>query len=129
DGRRGSAGGLAAALAGAAMAGLAALAGLSLAGMALWSVATRWRYPDALPAGLTLDSWTRHADVVAWPLSVTLIVGLATAALALALVVGCLENEQRHGLHPTARVLWLLYLPLLVPQISFLFGLQVLLAA
>lgn len=129
DGRRGAAGGLAATLAGGAMAGVAALAGLSLAGMALWSVATRWRYPDVLPAGLTLDAWTRHADAVAWPLSVTVIVGLVAAALALALVVGCLENEQRHGLHPTARVLWVLYLPLLVPQISFLFGLQVLLAA
>lgn len=129
DGRRGAAGGLAATLAGGAMAGVAALAGLSLAGMVLWSVATRWRYPDVLPAGLTLDAWTRHADAVAWPLSVTVIVGLVAAALALALVVGCLENEQHHGLHPTARVLWVLYLPLLVPQISFLFGLQVLLAA
>lgn len=129
DGRRGAGGGLPAALAGTAMAGVAVLAGVSLAGMALWSVTTRWRYPDALPAGLTLDIWMRHADAFAWPLSVTLIVGLVAAALALALVVGCLENEQRHGLHPTARVLWLLYLPLLVPQISFLFGLQVLLAA
>jgi putative thiamine transport system permease protein len=130
DGRRGGGGErLAAALAGSLMSGVAVLAASSLAGMALWSVATRWRYPEALPAGVTLDTWMRHADAFAWPLSVTLIVALVAAAGALALVIGCLENEQRHGLHPTTRALWLLYLPLLVPQISFLFGLQVLLAA
>ena len=43
------------------------------------------------------------------------------------LVVACLENESRRGRAVGARVLWLLYVPLLVPQIAFLFGAQVLL--
>jgi putative thiamine transport system permease protein len=52
----------------------------------------------------------------------------ATAALcALGLTLACHENEQRHGLHVSNRGLWLIYTPLLVPQMSFLFGLQVLL--
>src|SRR3546814_18844674 len=42
------------------------------------------------------------------------------------LVLGCLENEQRRGLTVTSRALWLLYAPLLVPQVAFLFGIQVL---
>lgn len=129
DGRRGGDGRLAGRLAGGLTASAFGLAGLGLAGMGLWSVATRWRYPDALPAGFTLDNWMRHADAFSWPLGVTIAVALATASVALALVIGCLENEQRHGLHPTGRAMWLLYLPLLAPQISFLFGLQVLLAA
>jgi len=41
-------------------------------------------------------------------------------------VVGCLENEQRRGLTLSNRALWLLYTPLLVPQVAFLFGTQVL---
>jgi len=53
----------------------------------------------------------------------------ARVACALALTLGCLENEQRHGLHVSNRGLWLIYAPLLVPQVSFLFGLQVLLVA
>jgi putative thiamine transport system permease protein len=110
------------------MALLFALAGAALVALALWSLATRWRYPGILPDGLTLDTWLRHGGGLAWPFSVTLLTALATAAAALALTLACLENEQRHGLHPTARALWLLYLPLLVPQVSFLFGLQVLLA-
>ena len=42
------------------------------------------------------------------------------------LVAGCLENESRRRRLPGAGALALLYMPLLVPQISFLFGVQVL---
>jgi putative thiamine transport system permease protein len=55
-----------------------------------------------------------------------LLLGLAAAAVALLLVLGCLENEQRRGLTLSNRALWLLYAPLLVPQVAFLFGTQVL---
>jgi putative thiamine transport system permease protein len=65
---------------------------------------------------------------VARPLMTSLWLGLATTAIALLLTLGCLENERRHRLHPTARALWLIYLPLLTPQISFLFGTQALFA-
>lgn len=127
DGRRGGSGVLAARLAVGTMTSLFAVAGLALAGLALWSVATGWRYPAVLPDGITLANWIRQADSLAWPFWVTLLTAAATAATALALTLACLENEQRHGVHPTARALWLLYVPLLVPQVSFLFGLQVLL--
>ena len=46
--------------------------------------------------------------------------------MALAAVLACLEHEARAGPRPENRVLALVYLPLLVPQIGFLFGLQVL---
>jgi len=47
--------------------------------------------------------------------------------VALVLVLACLENEARQARRPGRRVLWLVYAPLLVPQIAFLFGAQVLL--
>jgi putative thiamine transport system permease protein len=93
--------------------------------MALWSLAQRWRYPDALPSAWTLQTWTRHLDGIAWTGTTTLVAGLAAAGLALALVVACLENERRRGITLAARTFWLLYLPLLVPQVGFLFGTQV----
>lgn len=108
--------------------GLFGLAIAGMLGLAVWSFARRWRYPEALPTTWTLDNWMRQADNLAWTGSTTLIVGAAAAAIALALVLGCLENEKRHGLHPTSRILWLLYLPLLVPQVAFLFGAQVIAA-
>jgi len=99
----------------------------SLLAMALWSVARLWRYPDVLPASFSLEQWLRHTDDILLPLWNTLSVGLAASIVALVLVLGCLEHEVRAGRRPTVRALWLLYLPLLIPQIAFLFGIQVLL--
>lgn len=68
----------------------------------------------------------RQADALAWPGWTTVTVAFAAALIAIALVLGCLENEQRNGVTPGSRVLWLIYAPLLAPQIGFLFGVQVL---
>lgn len=102
---------------------------LGIIGMALWSVAWRWRWPDFLPSEWSAGNWTRHADALAWPGWTTVSVAAVTALIAIALVLGCLENEQRYRVTPGSRALWLIYAPLLVPQIGFLFGVQVLLVA
>ena len=112
--------------AGGAMTALYAVTGFSVLGLGLWSVTRRWRYPDALPTAWTLDNWARQGDGLAWAAGTTLAVGLAAALIALALALGCLENEKRRGVTTTGRGLWLLYTPLLVPQVGFLFGAQVL---
>ncbi len=57
----------------------------------------------------------------------TALIAIASATAALILAVACLENEIRRGRPPRAAVDWLLYTPLLVPQVAFLFGIQVLL--
>ncbi|MBM2576587.1 ABC transporter permease [Jannaschia sp. Os4] len=96
-----------------------------LAALALWSVAARWRFPDAWPEGLTARTWMRHGPEMLEVAGATLGLALAATAASLLLVVGCLEAEHRHRLGPS-RALWLLYLPLLVPQIAFLPGLALL---
>jgi len=114
---------------GAAMLLLVALAVATLAANALWSVAERWRYPAVLPTEWTLMRWQHHAGELGALIWTTAALGATAALCALGLALGCLENEQRHGLHVSTRGLWLIYAPLLVPQMSFLFGLQVLLVA
>jgi putative thiamine transport system permease protein len=110
-----------------------AAAALALVGMALWSVAAQWRYPDALPSGWTLAHWLRQGQALQGPLGATLGVGAAATALALVLSIACLENETRGSARTSAprssagALYWPLYLPLLVPQVAFLFGAQVLL--
>lgn len=138
-GERGVRGGAAAPAAGAGAAvgaALAVLAVLSMLGLLLWSIAMPWRFPDAVPLGLTLDTWARQSSRLTGPAWTTLLVGVASTLLALVLTLACLENASRTpGLEgraaPAASAvsasIWLLYLPLLVPQIAFLFGLQVLL--
>ncbi|MBY6152997.1 ABC transporter permease subunit [Vannielia litorea] len=103
---------------------LSVLAGL--ASQALWSVAGYWSFPDALPDALRLRTWGRHGPML-WPIAVTtLLIATLAALAALALVTGCLEAEARHGFRmgPAGRLI--LYVPLLIPQIAFLPGLQVL---
>jgi putative thiamine transport system permease protein len=126
-GARGGAGTLARA---AAWSGLTLLFGLSLGSLlslAVWSLAVRWRFPDAWPAQLSLERWADQSGRLAGPAWTTLVVALAAALLALILVAGCLENESRRQHRPGRATLTLVYLPLLAPQIGFMFGVQMLL--
>lgn len=117
-------------LAGRGLIGVTTLTALTgLAALALFSVAGFWRFPDALPQGFTLQGWSRALPNLAGPVATTLVVAGAATLLALLLALAALENEQRSGRHPGPSALTLLYLPLIVPQIAFLFGLVVLLEA
>ncbi|MGM0701035.1 MAG: ABC transporter permease [Pseudomonadota bacterium] len=106
-------------------------AGLGLGGLALYSAAGFWRFPDALPDTLTPRHWLGTLPSLGGPVSTTLIIAASATLLALLLALAALENEQRSGKHPAEgrllSALSLLYLPLIVPQIAFLFGLVVLL--
>ena len=106
---------------------LFALAFFAIVGMALWSFADQWRFPDALPTAWSIANWMRRIAGLAGPACATLAIGAIAIAIALALVVGCLEHEARTRRPAGSGALWLLYIPLLVPQIAFLFGAQVLL--
>jgi putative thiamine transport system permease protein len=112
-----------AAMLGAASA-LLMLAGL--AGLVVWSFSGLWRFPEVLPDALTLRNWSHHGLRVADLLAETLLIGAGATFLALLLAVACLEAEHRYGLRPAVRALWLLYLPLIIPQVAFLGGLQTL---
>ena len=92
----------------------------------MWSFSGLWRFPEALPDVLTLRNWSNQGPRIADLVGETLLIGAAATLLALLLVVACLEAEQRHGLRPASRALWLLYLPLIIPQVAFLGGFQTL---
>ncbi|MFD1342701.1 ABC transporter permease [Litorisediminicola beolgyonensis] len=98
-----------------------------IAGLAVWSVAGYWGFPDALPLSASWDNWMRHGAGIAESGATTLWIALASVAIALILTTLCLEAEHRRGRPLSRRGLWLLYMPLLVPQIAFLPGLQTLL--
>lgn len=100
-----------------------ALSLLALGVLLLWSLAADWRYPDALP-DWSLATWSGQAAQLRLPAATTLLVGLAVSLVAAMLALACLENEQRNRSLPGAGILWIVYLPLLLPQIGFLFGVQ-----
>ncbi|MDZ7823968.1 MAG: ABC transporter permease subunit [Ahrensia sp.] len=94
--------------------------------LAIWSVAGLWQFPDALPKSLSFRSWSQTLPSLIEPLLTTLVVGLVSVLISIAIVLACLAREQQTGNTGGNKALLLLYLPLLVPQIGFLFGLQLL---
>jgi putative thiamine transport system permease protein len=109
------------AIATAALLGLVSLAAIVV--LAIWSLAKSWRFPTLLPQLWTLATWRAQEKN---PALTTLVLGAVATALALLLSVACLENERRIG-RPPRRAMALLYVPLVIPQLSFLFGMQTLL--
>lgn len=94
--------------------------------LAVWSFAGLWQFPDLLPQDFTLRSWMSAMPRIIDPLVTTLVIGVASTLIAVALCIGCLEREIQTGRNGGDRSLLFLYLPLMVPQIAFVFGLQLL---
>ena len=98
---------------------------LSLLVLAIWSITWRWSFPEAWPTSWSFDYWLQL--LTEWPLALkhSLITALISSGLALMLAVIWLEVQDRFGGHFYRATLWFIYLPLLVPQIAFLYGLKV----
>ncbi len=112
-------------ISGGAMIAILAVTVGALSTLVLWSITNVWRFPDFVPSSFSLEVWQ---DI--WPrlresIVITSIVAMVSASIAIVVTLGCLENEQWNGKPTGRRSLTLLYLPLVVPQISFLFGLQI----
>lgn len=100
---------------------LAAAVGLVAA--ILWSIAGRWRFPSAWPDAFTLRYWaavTSDFGDIVW---VTLSLGFTSAAASVVLVMLWLNHHDTKSSLPERA----LFLPLIIPQAGFLFGLQVIL--
>lgn len=110
-----------------ALSGLLFSAGaLAMASLLIWSLAWRWSWPGLWPESWSIRAWSTPGSGWAEALANTLILAAATTGLSLALAIAWLEGEDRAR---RKRAVWaeaLIYLPLLVPQIGFLFGLNVL---
>ena len=97
-----------------------------------WSLAKRWRFPDTLPSQWTWVNIERAAPLLMELSANTLIIALFATVIACGISLLMLEtkrhqqksstnHEQQHAFD------WLIYVPILLPQIGFLFGLHVLL--
>ncbi|TYC67962.1 ABC transporter permease subunit [Stappia sp. BW2] len=99
---------------------------LSLVLLGLWSAARSWWFPAVLP-----QAWNvmRLADTLGMSLGLlgtTVGLACASAFIATALTLWLLEARDHRKSSSSRRLKTLVFLPLLLPQISFLFGLQLL---
>lgn len=97
--------------------------------LVIWSVAWQWRFPSAFPSALTIKFWHQGLISSAHPILTTLVTGAAATFFSLLLAIGCLEHvaiSKKTGILSRS-MHWFLYIPLLLPQISFMAGVQLLL--
>ncbi|MDB4223563.1 ABC transporter permease subunit [Granulosicoccus sp.] len=93
----------------------------SLLLLLVWSFTRRWRFPDALPSQWTFQNWTSRGEVLFQPAWTTLSIAITVMVLAIGSAIVWLELE-RHRIAPRLDGMW--FLPLLIPQVSLLFGWQ-----
>lgn len=93
------------------------LGGVAVLG--LWSFAGFWGFPDAFPDALTWRNWSRHSGDLQEASKSTLILAFGAAIVSAILAIWMFETGP-------SLPKWLLYAPLVVPQITFLPGIQIL---
>lgn len=109
-----------------AMSVIVALMTVSIVLLVVWTTAKSWWFPAVLPQRWSLARMMDSFGTGGPALLATLLLAVSAAGIATALTLWVLEGrgfrkKPRHG--------WLntyIFLPLLLPQISFLFGLQTL---
>jgi len=131
DGRRGSAPlWSCSAMLGRALALAASVLGaLAVLSLPVWSLASTWRFPDAVPDCCTLGAWQRALPELWLPLRDSLTIAAAATALSLAGAVAWLQLERGVGPRVRHHGRALAFLPLVISDVAFLMGVQVLLLA
>ncbi|MGO2355786.1 MAG: ABC transporter permease [Marinomonas foliarum] len=104
---------------------------VALALLPIWSLTRRWRFPDALPSQWTWDNIDRATPLLMELTSNTLTIALVATIMACTISLVMLETKRHNttGANSSKPHVfdWLIYVPILLPQIGFLFGLHVLL--
>jgi len=102
------------------------LGAIGLLAALIWSFAQGWFFPDALPAQISFLHWREIGDLR--PLIMASCwLALAASSLANAIIfIWLYIAAPDHRARPY--FITALFLPLLVPQVSFLFGLQIFLS-
>ena len=104
---------------------------VALALLPIWSLTRRWRFPDALPSQWTWDNIDRATPLLMELTSNTLTIALVATLMACTISLVMLETKRHNttGANSSKPHVfdWLIYVPILLPQIGFLFGLHVLL--
>lgn len=96
---------------------------LSLAGLVLWSFAGYWRFPSSLPEQFVFMHWQNALIHMHTSLINTLLIGFSATFIAVIFALFTLEAEQQRAQSLSRFASLVIYLPMLIPSIAFLFGL------
>ncbi|MDR9830226.1 thiamine ABC transporter permease [Vibrio sp. FNV 38] len=98
------------------------VSGVMLPLMALWSVAHRWRFPDLLPSRYSIKFWQYEWSSILNTIEQSFTLALISASVALILAILAHEYRIKYRWQIPG---YLIAVPMLIPQLSLLFGLQI----
>ena len=90
--------------------------------LVIWSFAHRWRFPDILPSRYSLRFWQQESLSLVELATNSIALALSSSICALILAIACLEYRQKYQ---TGLPGWMIAIPMVVPQLSLLFGIQI----
>ncbi|MUL08814.1 ABC transporter permease [Aliivibrio fischeri] len=90
--------------------------------MIIWSFAQRWRFPDLLPSRYSERFWQLEWNSILSTINQSLSIAIITASIALVLAVLAHEYRIKYKWQVPG---YIIAIPMLIPQLSILFGLQV----
>ena len=103
---------------------------IGLLSLFLWSFARVWRFPSILPTQWTTRNWLRDTDLLLELFCSSLFIGFVTSFISMRpnyypqvsfqIVLELLSSKKL-----SSKGLFLIYLPLLIPQLSIMFGFQI----
>jgi putative thiamine transport system permease protein len=106
------------------------LGALAILALPIWSVAIAWRFPASWPDCCSLSAWSRALGTLGWPLLDSLSIAAMVSGGALTAAIVWLTLEPKPGprsAHMLTIGRLVAALPLLVSDLAFLMGVQILL--
>ncbi len=104
---------------------------MSFGVLVIWSFTWQWTFPDVFPKSWSFVFWIKSIIKVKNPMIVTFLTGLTATIIAVVFTIGCLEYELTISAEKLkkdmTKIIWFLYLPLLIPQIGFICGVETIL--
>ncbi len=99
---------------------------LAVLALLLRATGGAWRFPNVLPSQFSIDTWQSVAPDLGASVEMTVLLGILTALVSVVLVLLAAEALRERPL-ARRRVGALLFIPLMLPQMAFLFGWQIVL--
>lgn len=101
---------------------LSVIAALMIPITLLWSVAQRWRFPDLLPSRYSMRFWEYEWVSIVNPIAQSLVIALISGSIVIVMALLAHEYRIRYRLQLPS---YIIAIPMLIPQLSVLFGMQV----
>ncbi len=101
------------------------VAWVSMLLLVLWSFAWHWQWPAVFPQEISTKIWTRSSLGSISLVYNSLLLACAAATFAIVLTIWWCQTEKRERKRSPSLIPTTLCIPLFVPQLAFLFGLNV----